>query len=92
MLASVTAAGTDSAVKPAKLGLCVGCHGVDGKATLAGLPHLTGQDESYLYEQLKAYKDGRRDHAQMRAVVGSLSDADMRQMSTWYSSQRCRPE
>ncbi|HEX5755354.1 MAG TPA: cytochrome C, partial [Arenimonas sp.] len=34
--------------KPAKLGLCVACHGVDGRSRAPGTPHINGQDRLYL--------------------------------------------
>lgn len=74
---------------PAKLGLCAACHGERGHATLAGTPHLAGQDEQYLFDQLLAYREGRRDNAAMRAAVGSLQDRDLREIARWYASQDC---
>jgi cytochrome c553 len=83
--------------KPRKLGLCVGCHGVDGHATIKGYPHLAAQDEEYLYAQLVAFQSGQRDNPPMRASVGSLSEQDMRELARWYSeqlprSQKAQPE
>jgi cytochrome c553 len=72
---------------PSRLGLCAACHGEDGRARIAGYPHLHGQDAAYLLEQLKAYKSGRREHAQMRAAVGSLSEAHLRELAQWYAKQ-----
>lgn len=73
--------------QPSRLGLCAACHGEDGRARIAGYPHLHGQDANYMFEQLKAYKSGRREHAQMRAAVGSLNDTHLRELAQWYANQ-----
>jgi cytochrome c553 len=86
MLCAMTVASAQSPTKPSKLGLCAACHGEDGRATLSGYPHLTGQDEAYLLAQLRAYRNGSRQHAQMRAAVGSLSDTHLRDLARWYAS------
>lgn len=83
------APGVTQPAQPAKLGLCAACHGLHGRATLAGTPHLHGQDEAYLVAQLAAFKSGARDNAPMRAAVGSLSDRDLREIARWYASQGC---
>ncbi|HMH66567.1 MAG TPA: c-type cytochrome [Pinirhizobacter sp.] len=74
-------------VKPARLGLCAACHGVDGMATMAGAPNLAGQREDYLRQALRQYRDGRRDVAVMRAALGPLSEAELDQLATWYAAQ-----
>lgn len=73
--------------RPAALGLCAACHGVDGRATVRGYPHLAGQDADYLLAQLEAYRDGRREHAAMRAAVGGLRPAQLAELARWYASQ-----
>ena len=72
---------------PAKLGLCSGCHGTSGRASLAGYPHLAGQDPLYLRQQLQAYRSGQRQHAQMQSIAGLLDDADIESLSDWYASR-----
>ena len=75
--------------KPKKLGLCVGCHGETGRATLAHYPNLHGQNAAYLSQSLQAYRAGTRKNAQMAAVVGLLSAADIEALARWYSAQPC---
>lgn len=78
--------------KPKKLGLCVGCHGETGRATLAHYPNLHGQNAAYLSQSLQAYRSGARKNAQMAAVVGLLSAADIEALARWYSAQTCAPQ
>jgi cytochrome c553 len=78
--------------RPAKQGLCAACHGLHGHSTLAGTPHLDGQDEQYLVAQLLAFREGRRDNAPMRAAVGSLTEKDLREIARWYAAQGCQDD
>jgi len=65
---------------------CQTCHGEDGKATVAGAANLSGQQKEYLVEQLRAYRSGSRRHEQMNIIAKSLADADIENVSEWYSS------
>lgn len=73
--------------RPVQLGLCSACHGEDGRGRSAGIPHLAGQDETYLIEALRQYRSGARSAAAMRAVSGSLLDRDIEALSRWYANQ-----
>lgn len=73
--------------RPAKLGMCASCHGVDGIAIAPGNPHLAGQDETYLRGSLGKYRSGERVHPPMQAVSGALSDADIHELARWYAQQ-----
>lgn len=80
-------AGEAVAERPAQLGMCASCHGVDGIAFSPGNPHLAGQDEAYLRLSLQRYKSGERRHPPMQAVVGALQEADLDALARWYASQ-----
>ena len=73
--------------KPAQLGLCVACHGEDGRSLAAGTPHLGGQDEAYLRDSLQAYRDGRRKAVAMNAISNALQPDDIDALARWYASQ-----
>ena len=65
---------------------CKGCHGLDGRGTAPGIPHLAAQRESYLLESVKDYKDGKRTHAALRDMTAAMSDADVRNAVAYYAS------
>jgi cytochrome c553 len=77
----------NTAATPAKLGLCAGCHGSNGKAILPTYPNLQGQNQQYLEKSLRAYRSGERSSAEMRSMVGTLTDADIVALSAYYSAQ-----
>ncbi len=41
---------------------CRGCHGLDGRGTAPGIPHLAAQSERYLQASIAAYREGTRTH------------------------------
>ena len=73
--------------RPAKLGLCTACHGVEGRSRTPGTPHLGGQDVVYLERSLSAYRNGERRHVPMNNVSNALQPADMAALAAWYAAQ-----
>jgi cytochrome c len=59
---------------------CPACHGPDGGKPLGpGYPKTKGQDETYILNQLKAFKSGERKGAQsalMAPMAQTLNDAE----------------
>ena len=57
---------------------CAACHGADGIARERDVPDLAGQHDVYIYNQLKAFKSGKRKSAPQLpgdlAVPQHLSD------------------
>jgi cytochrome c553 len=66
--------------------ICAVCHGVDGLAKIQEAPNLAGQSESYLTEQIAAFKSGERKNEMMSVVVQDLSDADIENLAAYYSA------
>lgn len=77
----------ETPLKPARLGLCAACHGESGVAIASGTPHLAAQNREYLAAALRQYRSGERAAPTMRAVSGSLSDADIDALAAWYAAQ-----
>jgi cytochrome c553 len=83
---SVGAADPDAGREKAQQ--CATCHGPKGMATMPMTPHLAGQPEGYLSEQLKAYRSGKRQHEIMSLMAKPLSDDDIANLAAWYGSLR----
>lgn len=64
---------------------CAACHGADGIARSADVPHLAGQQELYLLNQIKAFRSGKRPHKEMRYMSRQLSGADMAEIAKHYA-------
>lgn len=69
---------------------CVACHGPGGNSTVAAYPVLAAQTSRYLYLQLKDFKEGRRDDAQMTPFAKALSREDMFDLAAFFSAQTLR--
>ena len=76
----------DAAAGKAKSAACAGCHGANGMAGNKNYPNLAGQNEGYLIKATKDYRDGNRKDPMMASFVKGLSDADIANLSAYYSS------
>ena len=65
---------------------CGACHGIDGRGKGPAIPTLAGQPEGYLLAAMAEYKDGRRHHAALRAIIQGLSDAETRNVAAYFAS------
>jgi cytochrome c553 len=64
---------------------CAACHGADGIAKSADVPHLAGQQELYLLNQIKAFRSGKRPHREMRYMSRQLTQAEMAEIARHYA-------
>jgi cytochrome c553 len=80
------AAAQDVAAGRRKAIACQACHGLDGIAKLPDAPNLAAQPASYLERELRAYRAGTRRNEVMAVAAKSLSDADIKDLSAYYSA------
>jgi cytochrome c553 len=85
-LATAGPALADAAAGRTKAAICTTCHGPDGLSRLPNAPHLAGQPELYLTEQLKAYRAEMRKDPMMTVIAKPLSDQDIADLAAWYNS------
>ena len=65
---------------------CTGCHGENGRAEGdVYFPRIAGKPAGYLYNQLRNFRDGRRNYALMTGMVAFLSDSYLREIATYFS-------
>jgi cytochrome c553 len=69
-----------------KAQVCAGCHGEAGISLAPIFPNLAGQSAEYLYWQLVEYKRGKRAPSPMTPLAQPLSDADMRDLASYFAS------
>ena len=66
---------------------CSACHGMDGATGLdPTYPNLAGQNEMYLYRQLKLIQSNERVILLMTGQLTGKSDQDLRDMAAYYAS------
>jgi cytochrome c553 len=57
---------------------CIGCHSPRGLGNEpAGYPRLGGQYPEYIAKQLRAYRDGEREHEIMNTVAKNMTNAEI---------------
>lgn len=83
--AALAAAAVDPMAQRARA--CTGCHGERGRAAPDGYyPRIAGKPAVYLYEQLLAFRDGRRRYALMTHLLEPLSDAYLRDLAAHFAA------
>lgn len=88
LLAAHTAARADDDGLHDRLAACHACHGEQGEG-IAGTeyaPHLAGKPAGYLADQLQAFRDGRRQHAQMHWLLRNMDDAYIGAIADHYAA------
>jgi cytochrome c553 len=87
MLSIDPALAADLGPQPDKVTVCAACHQATGISKDGTYPNLAGQYANYIEHSLKAYRSGERKNAIMSAQAANLTDADIKQLAQWYSSQ-----
>ena len=85
-LISATALAADAA--PDKAALCATCHGQQGTPINKTTPVIWGQNEGYLYLQLRDFKSGARKNEIMGPIASTLEKQDMLGLAAYFSGQK----
>ena len=73
-----------------KVAVCNACHLAGTLQSTSVIPNIWGQNEGYIYIQLRDFKSGARnapEDAAMRGFVATMSDAEMLEIAKYASSQ-----
>lgn len=65
---------------------CAACHGLDGIARDTEVPHLAGQNERYLFNQMMAFRSGKRAHKEMRYMARHMSVQEIAALAAYYAA------
>jgi cytochrome c553 len=85
LLSAATAAWADSIED--KASACAGCHGEKGLPLDPSIPIIWGQQEGYLYLELRDYQKGARKNDQMTPIAQSLSKDDARALAAYFAGK-----
>jgi cytochrome c553 len=93
-----TAAGQALAASPmekapdtmeARLQVCAPCHGSNGQGiSNVYFPRLAGKPIGYLFNQLVAFRDGRRKYTPMNYLLAYLPDPYLQKMAEYFAESR----
>ena len=65
---------------------CMVCHGPEGRATTQGFfPRIAGKPAAYLYNQLLAFREGRRSNSTMAYFVDHMTDAYLQEIANYFA-------
>lgn len=68
---------------------CTPCHGVQGQGTNDDyFPRLAGKPAGYLYNQLAAFRSGRRHYSPMNYLLEFQNDDTLKAIADYFASQR----
>jgi len=83
LLIGGSASAVDPIAEKAKL-LCATCHGAQGIPINKTTPVIWGQDEGYLYLQLRDFKSGARKNDLMSPIAATLEKKDMLALAAYF--------
>jgi cytochrome c553 len=70
----------------AKVQLCAACHGQSGVPTdPTTIPVIWGQERSYLFKQMRDYRNGERDNPIMSPIAKGLAEEDLRKIASYFA-------
>lgn len=85
--AQATAADRIPDTMEARVQACTGCHGPQGRGVEnVYFPRLAGKPAGYLYNQLVAFRDGRRKYVPMNYLLAYLPDAYLMRMAEHFAA------
>ncbi|HEX7647299.1 MAG TPA: cytochrome c4 [Noviherbaspirillum sp.] len=71
-----------------RLRACASCHGQAGRGiSNVYFPRLAGKPAGYLYNQLIAFREGRRKYAPMNYMLAYLPDEYLEKMAQYYAAE-----
>ncbi|MDQ3214755.1 MAG: c-type cytochrome [Pseudomonadota bacterium] len=66
---------------------CANCHGTLGNAQGA-MPSLAGQQKTYIVEQMRAFRDGKRPATIMHQLAKGYTDQQVELIADFFSRQK----
>lgn len=70
-----------------KAAICGACHGANGVPANPSIPVLWGQNEGYIYLELRDYKLGNRKNPTMTAIAMGLEKPDMKALAAYFAAK-----
>ena len=85
LLSAATAAWADAIAD--KIEVCSACHGDKGLPAEPAIPIIWGQNEGYLYLELRDFQKGARKDDQMTPIAQSLSKEDAQALAAYFAGK-----
>ena len=70
--------------------ICAACHAEDGNSVVGLWPSLAGQNQKYLFNQLKLIQSEERYIAEMKGQLDGYTEQDLRDIAAYYSANKTK--
>lgn len=70
-------------------GNCANCHGTSGRSSGA-MPSLAGLQKTYIVEQMRLFRDGKRPATIMHQIAKGYSDEQIEQLADFFARQSAK--
>src|SRR5882672_8252751 len=87
MMFAIVAAPANAQSIEEKTAVCAGCHGEDGKPVDKTIPTIWGQQQGYLYIQLRDFKRGDRKSEIMQPIASTMEREEMLTIAEYFSTK-----
>lgn len=67
---------------------CAACHGTNGNSVGGAIPGLAGMNKEYFLNQIKAFRDGKREATLMHQIAKGYTDAEMTAIADFFAAQK----
>jgi cytochrome subunit of sulfide dehydrogenase len=67
---------------------CAACHGTNGNSVGGAVGGLAGLDKDYFVNQMKLFKEGKREATLMHQIAKGYSDAEISALAGYFSTQK----
>ncbi len=68
---------------------CAICHGTNG-VNAGGLPNLAGQPQSYIVQQLRDFRDGKRPATIMHQISKGYTEPQLDALAAFFAAQKAK--
>lgn len=66
---------------------CANCHGPSGKAPAGSpVPGLAGRPQSWMVEQMQAFRSGKREATVMHQIAKGYTDEQIAAIAAWFAA------
>lgn len=70
-------------------GTCANCHGISGRS-IGAMPSLAGRPKTYLAEEMRRFRDGKRPATVMQQLAKGYTDEQIDRLSEYFADQPAR--
>jgi cytochrome c553 len=68
--------------------ICAACHGQNGMPSdPKTVPIIWGQEQAYLFKQMRNYRNGERQHPIMTPIAKGLAEQDLRPLAAYFAAK-----